>query len=62
MGFIKLLVATAFAIISLAFLINGNATTGLFLGIVAAILFASNKRKEVYPYARERFQEPYRRR
>lgn len=61
MGFVRLLVATLFGLVSAAFLIDGNFTLALFLGIVAVLVFASNKRKGDV-YARERFQESYRRR
>lgn len=60
MGFLRLLVAAAFGMVSLAFLIKGSFTSALFLGIVAALIFASNKKED--PYARERFSESYKRR
>ena len=60
MGFIRLLVAAIFGLVSVAFLIDANFTLALLLGIFAALIFASNKRRD--PYARERFQESYRRR
>ena len=60
MGFVRLLVGAVFGVVAIAFLIDANITMALFLGIVAALIFASNKRRD--PYARERFQEPYRRR